>query len=133
MSRPPKNASPGPRYIDIALAKAKEGGFFAEEPEEAIEKLAATPKVSYGIGTKPKGLPKTGGRKPGSPNIKAKNAKEAFSAAFKKMGGVPALTVWGKRFPSEFYKLYGKQIPQEKEVSGPGGEPIKTDVKIEFV
>lgn len=116
----------GTRYVDIALAKARE---LPEIPEQK-----AVEKVSYGIGTKPKGLPKTGGRVVGSPcKLGAKNATEAFNRAFKKMGGIPALTEWGKRFPSDFYKLYGKQVPQEKVVSGPGGEAIKTDVTIEFV
>ncbi len=53
------------------------------------------------------------GRKPGTMNADTKAAKEAFAMAFEGVGGVPALTRWAKKNPTEFFKLYSKLIPVE--------------------
>lgn len=37
---------------------------------------------------------------------------EAFQEAFELIGGVPALAYWGVHNRTEFYKLYGKLLPQ---------------------
>lgn len=37
---------------------------------------------------------------------------EAFQEAFDLIGGVPALAYWGVHNRTEFYKLYGKLLPQ---------------------
>lgn len=37
---------------------------------------------------------------------------EAFQESFELIGGVPRLAMWGHHNPTEFYKLYGKLIPQ---------------------
>ena len=36
----------------------------------------------------------------------------AFQEAFELIGGVPRLAMWGHANPTEFYKLYGKLLPQ---------------------
>jgi hypothetical protein len=72
---------------------------------------------------RPKGLPKTGGRKKGAPNKVTTQAKEAFNLAFEGMGGVTALTDWGNENKTEFYKLYARNIPQQ--VTGEGGGAVK--------
>lgn len=63
------------------------------------------------------------GRPKGSVNKTTASVKAALTEAFEKRGGVPALIAWSKEDPKEFYKLWGKMLPQE--VSGPDGEPIK--------
>jgi hypothetical protein len=37
---------------------------------------------------------------------------QAFQEAFELIGGVPALAYWGAHNRTEFYKLYGKLLPQ---------------------
>jgi len=37
---------------------------------------------------------------------------EAFQESFELIGGVPALAYWGAHNRTEFYKLYGKLLPQ---------------------
>ena len=45
-------------------------------------------------------------------------ARENLSLAFDLMGGVPALVVWGRQNPTEFYRLWARLIPKESvEVS----------------
>lgn len=77
---------------------------------------------------RPKGTPKTGGRKAGTPNKSTKNAREAFQLAYEGLGGVQKLTEWAKENQTEFFKLYARLIPVEHV--GEGGEgPISTIVK----
>jgi hypothetical protein len=73
-----------------------------------------------------KGHKKAGGRKKGTPNKLTVSVKGAFKEAFDELGGVAALVQWGKKYPTHFYGLYSKLIPQEIEHSGPGGGPIET-------
>ncbi len=40
-------------------------------------------------------------------------AREHLTAAFDLMGGVPALVVWGRKNPTEFYRLWARLIPKE--------------------
>lgn len=45
-------------------------------------------------------------------------ARENLTLAFDLMGGVPALVVWGRSNPTEFYRLWARLIPKESvEVS----------------
>ena len=62
---------------------------------------------------------KTGGRQRGTPNRSTASAKAALQEAFEGMGGVAALTDWGKENRTEFYKLYGRLIPSEIAVQEP--------------
>lgn len=49
---------------------------------------------------------------------KVQAARENLSLAFDLMGGVPALVVWGRQNPTEFYRLWARLIPKESvEVS----------------
>jgi hypothetical protein len=68
---------------------------------------------------------KTGGRQRGTPNKLTSAARAAFEAAFEGIGGVEQLTAWGRENPTEFYKLYGRLIPVESQLSGPNGGPIE--------
>jgi hypothetical protein len=69
---------------------------------------------------RPKGLPKTGGRKKNTPNKITSAFKTALLEAFQKMGGTDALVKWAKKNPTEFYKICARLIPHE--VSGPGDD-----------
>lgn len=64
---------------------------------------------------RPKGLPKTGGgSRKGIPNKLTRSVKEAFEIAFTSMqdeAGVNLLE-WGKKNPTEFYKISSKLIPE---------------------
>lgn len=60
---------------------------------------------------RPKGQPKLGGRKKGTPNKKTTAVKEALQEAFEGMGGVKSLMAWAKTEPGEFYKLWVKILP----------------------
>lgn len=64
---------------------------------------------------------KTGGRRKGSLNKTTQGVKQALEMAFEQMGGVPTLLTWAKAEPTEFYKLWGKLIPKDLELSGKGG------------
>ncbi len=72
---------------------------------------------------RPKGGKKAGGRQKGTPNKTTANVKAALLEAFDLMGGIPALSEWGKDNPTEFYALWGKLIPQE--VKNADGEAFK--------
>lgn len=58
------------------------------------------------------------GRPKGIPNKLTMAAKEIMAAAFEKVGGVEALTAWGKKNPDDFYKLWGRTFPIESKVTG---------------
>jgi hypothetical protein len=81
---------------------------------------------------RPKGQPKLGGRKKGTPNRLTVEAKEAFRLAAEGMGGVPALTEWGASAPDKFWPLYARLIPLE--VTGKDGSPlVPSTIRIELV
>ena len=66
---------------------------------------------------------KTGGRKAGTPNKNTAQVKQALQAVYTKKGGDTALLTWARENETEFYKLWGRMLPQE--VSGPEGGPIE--------
>lgn len=74
---------------------------------------------------RPKGTPKSGGRKAGVPNKLTRSVKQAFEFAFNELGGAEQLTAWARENLTEFYKLYAKLIPIHNELSGADGGPIK--------
>lgn len=45
-----------------------------------------------------------------SPKIMSQ-AREDLAEAFELMGGVPALVLWGKQNPTDFYRIWAKLIP----------------------
>jgi hypothetical protein len=59
-----------------------------------------------------KKMPRGGSRK-GVPNKTTTAVKEALTAAFEGIGGVPKLIEFGKTEPEAFYKLWVKMLPQE--------------------
>ena len=66
------------------------------------------------------GHPKTGGRVKGTPNKNTASCKEALQLAFEGIGGVPALTEWGRQDENrgEFYRIWSRIIPQEIQHTG---------------
>jgi hypothetical protein len=69
---------------------------------------------------RPKGLPKTGGRKKNTPNKTTGAFETALLLAFEETGGTEALVRWAKKNQTEFYKMCARLIPHE--VSGPGDD-----------
>jgi hypothetical protein len=69
---------------------------------------------------RPRGLPKTGGRKKNTPNKTTAAFKTAVLMAFEGTGGTGALVRWAKKNPTEFYKICARLIPHE--VTGPGDD-----------
>lgn len=47
-----------------------------------------------------------------SPKVTVK-ARDDLALAFDLMGGVPALVVWGRANPTEFYRIWARLIPRE--------------------
>lgn len=45
-------------------------------------------------------------------------ARDNLTRAFDLMGGVPALVVWGRSNPTEFYRLWSKLLPKEAADEG---------------
>lgn len=44
-------------------------------------------------------------------------AKEALLSAFDRMGGVAGLVKWGKKNPTEFYRIWARLLPREDNVN----------------
>lgn len=57
------------------------------------------------------------GRPKGSQNKLTRSAREAFLYAFEAIGGMDALAKWAKANPAEFYRLYGRLIPTEQNIT----------------
>ena len=56
------------------------------------------------------------GRPKGIPNKFNVAARDAFAAAFDKLGGTEALAKWALENPTDFYKLYARLIPVDANV-----------------
>jgi hypothetical protein len=65
-----------------------------------------------------KGATKRGGRKPGSKNKVSRTVKENVIACFDAIGGISAMTEWAKANPTEFFRLYGRLLPIETQITG---------------
>lgn len=72
-----------------------------------------------------------GGRRKGTPNRSTAAVKAALLEAFEKLGGAPSLVLWGKKNPTEFYKLWAKLLPLE--VKNADGEPFKVQNVTEVI
>lgn len=60
----------------------------------------------------------TAGRKGAAQSPKVTTAaRDNLSRAFDLMGGVPALVVWGRANPTEFYRIWARLIPKESAES----------------
>ena len=62
------------------------------------------------------------GRPKGALNKTTASVKQALSTVYDKKGGDTALLAWAKENETEFYKLWGRMLPQE--VSGPNEGPL---------
>ncbi len=62
---------------------------------------------------RPKGLPKTGGRKAGTPNRVTREVREAILRAFDRVGGEDYLVEVARHDPKTFCTLLGKLLPAE--------------------
>lgn len=62
---------------------------------------------------KPKGLPKSGGRKKGTPNKDNAAIKSMIEQALSKAGGVDYLTRQADENPTAFMGLVGKVLPMQ--------------------
>ena len=61
-------------------------------------------------------------RPKGSQNKFTRAFKEAVLLAYEGVGGQPAFEAWGKKNPTEFYRICARLIPHE--VVGPGGAEL---------
>lgn len=76
--------------------------------------------------------PKTGGRKPGTPNKVTKELKDMILGALSDVGGQAYLVKQAQKNPATFMTLLGKVLPMQ--VTGEGGGPIQVqEVRIKFV
>ena len=81
------------------------------------------------------GLRAGAGRPKGATNRIPRVAKENIIKAFEDLGGVEGLVNWAKadaKNQGDFYKIYGRLLPIENNISGVDGEPIELSL-IEFV
>lgn len=69
---------------------------------------------------KPKGLPKTGGRKKGAANKLTADLRTMILDSLDRAGGIAYLTKQAEEQPAAFIGLVGKVLPKE----------IKADVKV---
>jgi hypothetical protein len=53
------------------------------------------------------------GRPKGLPNKVTRVVKELLADAFDELGGLPAFVAWGRKNPTEFYKLWAKLLPTQ--------------------
>lgn len=74
------------------------------------------------------GLRAGAGRPRGATNKIPRVAKENIIRAFEDLGGIDGLVLWAKsdsKNQGEFYKIYGRLLPIENNISGADGEPFK--------
>lgn len=65
---------------------------------------------------RPKGTPKTGGRKKGTPNVVNRDIKEMVLTALNGVGGVDYLQTQALLNPPAFLGLVGKVLPKEVHI-----------------
>lgn len=74
------------------------------------------------------GLRAGAGRPKGATNRIPKVAKENIIKAFEDLGGIDGLVQWAKSDPKnqgDFYKIYGRLLPIENNISGADGGDIR--------
>ena len=69
----------------------------------------------------PKAIP---GRPKGSANKLTANFKQVVQSTLETMG-LEGLDKWAQENPDAFFKVAARLIPQQREVSGPDGGPIR--------
>ncbi len=74
-----------------------------------------------------KGQGRIAGRKKGVPNKLSASAKDALAQAFRLLGDVEGLVMWGKENRGPFYSIWSKLLPTE--MSGPDGSAIQLALK----
>lgn len=74
-----------------------------------------------------KGKPKTGGRRPGRVNHFTGAFREAVQIVYSDLGGHEAFARWGKKNPTEFYRIASRLIPLE--IKGGGNQAITVVVQ----
>jgi len=52
---------------------------------------------------------------------------KTFETAFEMIGGVPRLAVWADTNPSEFFKLYGRLLPNSSSTELEGEQIIRVE------
>lgn len=77
---------------------------------------------------RPKGLPKTGGRKKGVANVVTRQLKDMIMEALSEAGGVQYLVKQAHENPSVFLALLGKTLP--REMTGENGGPIQIAARL---
>ena len=80
---------------------------------------------------RPKGIPKTGGRKPGVSNKLTRDVKEMILTALSDLGGVEYLKQNAIENPVAFMTLIGKVLPLT--VAGDSDNPLTVISRIERV
>lgn len=78
---------------------------------------------------------KTGGRQKGTPNKMTQTAKDAIAQAASELGGSARLVDWAREDPQNERVFWGTIYPKllPLQVTGEGGEPIKTISEIRIV
>jgi hypothetical protein len=71
---------------------------------------------------RPAGLPKTGGRKRGTPNKTTAMLKDMIKTALSNLGGVEYLKEQAQKNPAAFLTLLGKVLPLQ--VTGDDAAPL---------
>lgn len=89
------------RTIEMASQAAEGQADFATLVAAEQERLDARTKLAVKGGSQ-------------SPKVTAA-ARDNMALAFDLMGGVPALVVWGRSNPTEFYRLWARLIPKEAD------------------
>lgn len=74
---------------------------------------------------KPKGLPKSGGRKKGTPNKQTAAVKDMVLAALDGVGGIAYLKRQAEENPTAFMTLVGKVIPTQVNHADNEGEKLE--------
>lgn len=74
--------------------------------------------MANGKAGRPKGLPKSGGRKKGVVNKTTQSIRESILAVYENIGGDKNFSKWASQEPTEFYKIFARLIPQDQHVSG---------------
>jgi hypothetical protein len=82
--------------------------------ESKQKRAARTKKALRGEEAPPPRLRVTGA--PKGPQRAGMAAKEALLSAFDRMGGVAGLVKWGKKNPTEFYRIWARLLPKEEDV-----------------
>ena len=80
---------------------------------------------------KPKGSPKSGGRKKGTPNKENKALREMIIDTLKNLGNEAWLQEQATKDPKTFISLLAKVLPTQ--VTGDGGGPVKGEWTIKVV